>query len=212
MKHFSYLLLFLFAGLFLASCSTTDNIPRKAMFPFDYENEEYQIVSISSPSGEGMNILLKVKNDTSVFRILDHDQDGLLDVVQFGDISLDAANHIYMVGISEAQNAGKIKERERERLFEYSKDNYYYKIQTFGLYSDVFYNRFIVGNIRLGIEETFLDINADGVLDQTEYSDRSHTELQANYQKVLQKGLDKNRIKISNEKYVVKISHNSPPS
>lgn len=182
------------------------------MFPFEYENEAYQIVSISSPSGEGMNILLKVQNDTSVFRILDRDQDGLLDVVQRGDISLDEANKIYTVGIIEAQDAGKIRERDRERLFQYSSDHYYFRVQTFGLYSDVYYNRFVVGNIRLGIEESFLDVNADGVLDKAEYANQSHKEVQHFYQKVLQKGMEQDRIIVSNEKYVVKISLKSPPS
>lgn len=210
MKPFTFLLVI--AGLFLASCSSTDKIPRKAMFPFEYENESYQIVSISSPSGDGMNILLKIQDDTSVFRILDQDQDGLLDVVQHGDISLDEANQIYMVGISEAQNAGKIRERDRERLFQYSEDHYYFRVQTFGLYSDVYYNRFVVGNVRLGIEESFLDVNADGVLDQAEFANQSHKDVQPYYHKVLQKGLEKDRIIISNDKYVVKISFKSPPS
>jgi hypothetical protein len=211
MKPFSFLL-FIFAGLFLANCSTTDNIPRKAMFPFEYEDETYQIVSISSSSGEGMNILLKVQNDTSVFRILDQDQDGLLDVVQHGDITLNEANEIYTFGIIEAKDAGKIRERERERLYQYSEDHHYFKVQTFGLYSDVFYNRFIVGNVRLGIEESFLDINADGVLDKAEYANQSHKDVQPYYHKVLQKGMENDRILVSNDKYIVKISYKSPPS
>lgn len=208
----SLLLLFLLGGVLLASCSSSKELPRKAMFPFEYQNENYQIISITSASGEGMNILLKVNEDSSEFRVLDQDQDGIIDVVQHGNVSLDQANRIYTIGISEAQHAGKVREREKERLFKYAEDQYYYRVQTFGLYSEMYYNRFMIRNIRLGIEESFLDVNADGILDKAEYSTRSHKEVQPDYLKVLKKGLDQDRIVISNEKYVVKISHKSPAS
>ncbi|MEX0844197.1 MAG: hypothetical protein WD022_02905 [Balneolaceae bacterium] len=212
MKKLQSFLILLIFGLIVASCSTTQDLPKKALFPFEYQNNDYQIISITSPSGEGINILVKFENDTTVFRTLDQDQDGIIDLIQYGSVTLDEANQIYSMGIREAQNAGKIKERERERLFKYSENQHHFTVQTYGLYSDQYYNRFIIINIKENLEETYLDLNANGFLDQSQSSHRDIEEVQLYYTKVLQQGLKQNRIRLINNKYVVKIISNPKPS
>ncbi|MEX2605260.1 MAG: hypothetical protein WD361_13705 [Gracilimonas sp.] len=212
MKKLQSFLILLIFGLIVASCSTTQDLPKKALFPFEYQNNDYQIISITSPSGEGINILVKFENDTTVFRTLDQDQDGIIDLIQYGSVTLDEANQIYAMGIREAQNAGKIKERERERLFKYSENQHHFTVQTYGLYSDQYYNRFIIINIKENFEETYLDLNANGFLDQSQSSHRDIEEVQLYYTKVLQQGLKQNRIRLINNKYVVKIISNPKPS
>ncbi len=70
--------LLLFLGLLIAGCSSTKDLPQKTLFPFEYNDDVYQIISISSEDGEGMNFLLKVTDDTTSFRTLDRYQDGVI--------------------------------------------------------------------------------------------------------------------------------------
>lgn len=212
MKHAFFFILIFITGLLIASCSASRDLPKKALFSFEYESENYQIVSITDPSGEGMNLLLKVDNDSSLFRTLDQDQDGIIDIIQYGSVTLEEANLIYTFGIKEANNNGKLRGRDRVRIFNYKEEPNRYTIQTYGLYRDALYNRFTILNIHDNTEEIFLDVNADGILDRIEISDRNLPEVQSIYKRILNEGIKQQRIHIRFEKFIVKTQPQNLPS
>lgn len=200
LTYFSFLLLLLLS----IGCSSSDELTRKALFPFEYEDEEYQIVSIVDRYGDGMNLLLQMEQDSSVFRSLDRDQDGIIDLIQFGPLTLEEANLIYTYGIQLAKQRGKFRGRERPRLFEFQEEPYRYTIQTLGSHPEVAYNRFCILDYRTNLEESYLDLNADGILDQTEFSERDLSEVQIRYQQILKNGMNQSLIHFKFNKYLVK--------
>lgn len=204
--------LLLFLGLLITGCSSTKDLPQKTLFPFEYNDEAYQIISISSEDGEGMNFLLKVTDDTTSFRTLDQDQDGVIEAIQYGSITLAEANVIYQFGIQKAINDGKFKSREGERIFTYTEENFRFTIETFGFYTDLIYNEFTVLNTLDNTEVTFFDIDADGFLDRADDRDLSIQDYQSLYEKVLEEGLLKSRIEIKYDKYIAKFTATSHPS
>lgn len=201
-----------FLGLLFVSCSSTRELPQKTLFPFEYEDESYQIISITSPNGEGMNFLMKVDNGSSIFRTLDQDQDGMIELIQYGPVSLEEANLIYHFGIQKAIDDGKFKSRRGERIFKYNDDPYLLTVQTFGIYTDLLYNKFTVKLSSHNTAYTFIDNDADGILDKAENRDLDVQEYQPLYLKILEEGVKADRIEFKFEKFVIKVSVNSPPS
>lgn len=204
MKITIFSILVSITGLFSLSCSSTRDLAQKGLFTFEFKNEEYQIISITAPSGEGLNSLIKLGDNRHEFKAIDQDQDGIIDIIQYGSVSLEEANFIYTFGIKEAISHDKLRGKEQVRIFDYTEEPFRYTIQTYGLYSDVFYNRFTILNSQNNTEELFLDMNADGVLDQAEASDRPFEEVQPLYQRALDEGIRQKRIHIQFDKVIVK--------
>ncbi len=194
------------SGLLVLSCSSTKDIPVRGEFTFEFNNEPYEIISVSAPSGEGYNYLIKKEEGKSVFRSLDTNQDGMIDLIQYGSISIDQANKIYAYGIQTAIDQQKFKARESQRIFTFTQDNREYTIQTFGYYIDVLYNMFLITNLKTGYDEVFFDMDADGELDTIEKSDRSLEDVQELYQRIIQAGENKNLIEYRHGKFIVLIS------
>lgn len=187
----------------ITACSSSKNLPVKTIFPFEYESESYQIVSISDPSGEGMNLLIKKDGDQAVLRTLDRDQNGVIDIIQYGSISLEEANFIYNYGIQMAVQEGKIKTGNSKRIFEHAINGITYTIQTIGLYRDVIYNEFTFRKGNYSTEEVYIDNDADGILDWIEQGYHDLEEVQVIYRSLIEKGLSQNQIEMIFEKYVV---------
>jgi hypothetical protein len=211
MKNTRFPFFTLLTALFFLSCSTTRDIAKKGFFPFEYENEAYQIISIAAPSGEGLNFLVKPEGDHHAFKAIDQDQDGIMDIIQYGAISLEKASAIYSFGIQKAVDQGKLQGKEQARIFNYTEEPFRYTIQTIGLYSDVFYNRFTILNTQNNTEELFLDMDANGLLDQAKKTLRDSTEAQSLYQHTLDEGIRQNKIYIRFDKIIVKSLPKSPP-
>lgn len=212
MIHFSKYLFFSFLGSVLISCSVTKELPVKTTFDFNYDDQNYQIISINAQDGEGMNYLLGFDNNSTVLRCLDQDQDGSIEIIQYGDLSLDQVNMIYHFGIQKAIEAGKFKSREGHRIYEVANSDTLFTIETLGNYTDQLYNRFIVSNL---LESTYLiywDLDADGVLDQKEGEVADLNDVQKIYQRVLQIGLEESRIQVREGKYVVLFQMSTPSS
>lgn len=193
----------LLSGLLILGCSSTKDLPTRTEFSFQFNNELYEIISISDPSGEGYNYLIKEEDGESVLRSMDTDQDGYIDLVQYGGISIDEANVIYAYGIQQAIDQQKFKARKTQRKFTLTEDTKEYVIQTFGYYTDVLYNQLTITDLETDSTEIYLDMNADGELDNIEEGDRTLESAQKIYQKVIQAGLDKKYIEFRFEKFIV---------
>lgn len=199
----SFLLL---TGLFILGCSSTKDLPTRTEFFFIFDDEPFEIISISDPSGEGYNYLIKKEEGESVFRSMDTNQDGIIDLIQYGSFSIDQANRIYTYGIQQAINQQKFKARKTQRVFTVTENNTVYTIQTFGYYKDLLYNQFTINFLETDSSEIYLDMNADGELDNIEKSERSLEEAQEIYQRIIQTGIESKLIEFRFEKFIVLLS------
>ncbi|HBQ61127.1 MAG TPA: hypothetical protein DD671_16280 [Balneolaceae bacterium] len=202
-QSLKYLLL-PFMGLLVISCSSTQNLPVKSVFQFDHNEQTYQIISISSPDGEGRNFLTKMEGDLTTLKYLDMDQDGILEVIQFGGLGLTEANLIYAAGIQKAMEAGKFRNREGSRKFEFAENDTLFTIETIGHYVDHIYNKFTIVDLRNNSKTTFLDHDSDGQLDAAEAEKANLQRAQNVYSRILQRGIDQAQIYRSDKKYMVK--------
>lgn len=205
-----YLFLFLL-GLLLIGCSSTKDLPVKTAFNFEYDSHDYQIISINAPDGEGMNYLVSFENDSTTLRCLDKDQDGNIEVIQYGDFSLTDVNIIYHFGIRKALEAGKFKSRKGQRIYEVTESDSLFSIETLGNYTDQLYNRFIILDLKNNQENTFWDLDADGTLDQTATGETNIQIAQELYQRFIRSGIEESRIQLRNDKYIVQFT-STPPS
>lgn len=204
-QSLKYLLLPLL-GLLVISCSSTHNLPVKSTFHFDYNQENYQIISINAPDGEGRNALAKIKNDSTTLKCLDMDQDGILEVIQYGELDLNEANMIYSIGIQKAMEAGKFTNREGSRKFEFTENDTLFTVETIVHYVDQVYNKFTIVDHRNDTITTFLDHNADGELDSGEAESANLQRAQNLYTRILQRGMSDAQILLSEKKYIVKFT------
>lgn len=204
---------FFLSGLLSLSCSSTKDLPTKSLFTFQYGHKNYEIISISDPAAdEGFNILTLKENGESVFRSMDQDQDGVIDLVQYGNISIPEANLIYSYGIRQAMSQDKFKARNSERIYTFTENNIEFTIKTFGFYVDLLYNKFTIHDLTSGKEEVFLDIDADGKLDKIDKGTRKIENVQSLYEEVIKAGQNEKKIELMYEKFVVRINSNYPAS
>ena len=104
---YATLLLTLLLGLCAEGCTTTRNAPSRSLFAFSYEGDTYEILSLVIPTNGGSNFLLLRQGERVVLRAQDEDQDGTLDTLLTGNLTLESANRIYAQGIAQAQAQGK---------------------------------------------------------------------------------------------------------
>lgn len=195
--------LLLLTGLLILGCSSTKDLATRTEFVFTFDDEPFEIISISAPSGEGYNYLIKKENGESVFRSMDTNQDGIIDLVQYGSFSIDLANRIYAYGIQQAMDQQKFKARKTQRIFTVTENDTAYTIQTFGYYKDLLYNQFTINLLETDTSEIYLDMNADGDLDNIEKSERSLEDVQEVYQRIIQIGIESKLIEFRFEKFIV---------
>lgn len=187
------------------ACSSSQKLAVKSIFPFQYQGEEYEIISINNPAGEGLNTLIQYENDSTVVRVNDRNQDGFLDMVVMGDITLEEANTIYTFGINEAIKQGKYKQSSSTNRYKYETDDGHFIIQTFDINNKEVYNEFTIYNDKGNIQAIFLDVDANGKLDSLKHGKNQLNleEAQNYYSKVIQSGIEKDKIRLTAGKTIV---------
>ncbi len=196
-------LLLVSALLILGGCSTTRSDISRSIFTFSYQGDTYEIISLVIPAKGGSNFLLLRQDEQVLLRAKDQDQDGTLDTLLIGDMSLESANHIYAFGIAEAQARGKYKERVHTRRFTLARSGYTYIIQTYLLGSGGSYNTFTLIEAITGAETVAVDADADGVLDEVDHGEKDLETSQNAYAMVLKEGLREGRIVLKDGSYLV---------
>ena len=198
------LLLSLLHGLCAEGCGTTRSGPSRSLFAFSYEGDTYEIVSLVVPTNGGSNFLLLRQGERVVLRAQDEDQDGTLDTLLAGTLTLENANRIYALGIAQAQARGKYKEQLSSRRYKVFRSGHTYIIQTYLLDSGASYNKFILIDDITGTKTIVQDTDADGILDEIEGGKGDLEASQKAYAVVLKEGIRKGRIVFVDERYVVK--------
>ncbi|MEX0685710.1 MAG: hypothetical protein WD267_05020 [Balneolales bacterium] len=190
--------------LTIVGCGTTeDQVERgRNTYHFEYEDQTYRIISLTDPENNGSNYLVLSQEGQVKLRARDNDQNGVLDTLLLGEISLDKANEIYTTGISLAIADHKFEERTPSRVFEYIVNDTIYIVQT--IMQDSPYNRFIIYDQKNGDEHIILiDNEANGILDEKENGDMDFKSYQELYSIVLKAGLTEGRVRNEEGRYII---------
>lgn len=198
----------IFALVYLASlpavvgCGSTKTERTQFQFTFQYDGAEYLIISVVVSSDGGHNFLTRREDGELVFSAKDEDQNGVLDTILVGNMSLASANHIYARGIELARNQGRYREIPGTRIFEYRMLGSVYVVQSLTPDVGQFLNRFTYFN-SYRTEIICMDDDADGVLDRIQHGLADLEVSQELYETVLKVGVQRGLIRAVDNRYVV---------
>lgn len=188
LKYITLLLIFVMAG-----CGTTKDAVDGSIFSFNLDGDSYQIIGYTSSWGESANILLQLKDDLPVLRAIDYDRNGSLDVMVYGEKSIQEANSVYRRGIAKALRKNLVKQESSTGEFEVKTDDFIFVVETFRE-DDNYINRFFIYHKNWNTAGIYRDIGSNGELDRSEKGGISLEEAQFHYERVLEKAKEQNRI------------------
>ena len=190
----------------LNSCSSSSELfeDYSSLLLFSHEGEEYKIFGFSPIETLGYNYLIKQDDNEISIRGIDKQQDGTLDEVIVGDISLEEANSIYQKGILTASANGFLTEKYFENYYITSNKHNICELRTYSLADGDIYNFFAVKDFDNEVDIYIArDLLANGNLDYFEEGDGDLKQFQSLYDEVIQKGIQDEKIIVSNGKYYV---------
>lgn len=136
-------------------------------FPFEMDGDTYVIVAAPGRP-ESANDLLRREDGRVALRARDFDQDGSLDTLLVGSLSLSEANAIYVHGIEQARARGLYRVREPPRMYVLPHEGGWLVVVSVASSGSSWSNRFVRYAPDGQIEEVYLDVDADGHLDDDE--------------------------------------------
>lgn len=161
---------------------------------FTLDGESYRIRSIVSPlKSNSYNEIIGQK-----FVAADYDQDGVVDCVTMGDVSLVVVQKIYDYGLNSLSRENKLKVRTPDtHSYLHEQDDIQLEIRSFQPVNAPPFNEFRVVYTRARVHlevVVLLDENADGMLDEFLKGGGSLEKLQSQYAEVIQAGLQKGEL------------------
>lgn len=192
------------AGLIaiLINCGPTRPKIEIGGYDFKYEGKTYRIESIAPNFMEGYNTLILKEDDRIVLKATDKEQDGILDVVDIGELSLEKAKEIYQEGLDAGERRGYIRKKLIAREYQTTIDRKDYILATYILALGEIYNKLVIRD-HFYREFILLDREADGILDEIEKGEEKLGYYQQLYRRVLNNGLREGRIVKPDGKYLV---------
>ena len=188
------LILVIIIGLTHCASSSHTQGEYNRILKFYSGGNEYSIMSYLSNDATGYNILMREENDKIIIKSIDKQQDGKLDEVLEGDLSLADASKIYADGLAAAKEMGMLKERNFERFYNFSDKIYDYEIRTYILVQGDNYNLFAAKEKGFNNVIIIVDEKADGLLDKFQQGSGDIIKFQALYEEVLRQGMVSNRV------------------
>lgn len=174
----------------IIGCGATRAPIKSKSFSFQHEGTTYYIESMTPQKKEGYNMLIHKERNQIMFRAIDKEQDGMINEVVQGNISLREADAIYKKGIATAKVSGNFKKRKYLRAYRTSDLFNDYELSTFILTVGETYNRLAIVNKKTLDEETIVvDLTADGQLNKMKKGSENMAYYQKLYQKILDWGL-----------------------
>ena len=184
----------LFFIFLMAGCGTTKDTPAGSIFSFQVDGNSYQIIGYTASWGESANILLQLQDDQPVLRAIDYDRNGSLDVLVYGERSIEEANLIYRQGIAQALRKSMIKQEKSPGEFELETDDFIFVVESFREEHNGYVNRFFIYYKNWNTAGMYRDNGSNGILDRAEKGGISLEEAQRHYEMVLEKAGEQNRL------------------
>jgi hypothetical protein len=180
--------------------------PRIEIGGYDFicQGQTYRIESVTPNFAEGYNLLLQKKEGNLLFKATDEEQDGVLDRVDIGEISLEEARAIYREGLIAGNKLGKVKRKTVARDYKTVLDGCSITIVTYILALGGIYNKLTIDD-RFHRESIVIDEDSDGIIDGVEKGQDSLDNYQKLYDRVLDQGVKQGRIEKWEGKYLVVI-------
>ncbi|MFO7892068.1 MAG: hypothetical protein R6V04_17210 [bacterium] len=204
MKSYRIFLIF-FIVVFLIGCAAQNKM-RYGLFDFSYQGKNYKIESYTPPKGSGNNFLVLKKDKKIVFKAIDKEQNGYIDKILIGDISLKKAREIYSNGLQKCSESGNMETKTFKKSYTNEDIGNKYFIATYSLNSDEVYNKFTIIkkiNMEINNELVFIDNLADGTLNQVIKGPVDINDYQDIYKKILERGVKFGEINKVEGKYWV---------
>jgi hypothetical protein len=194
-----------FIGLILAGCAATrPPVPSAGGYDFVYQEQTFRIESYSPPGMIGYNQLVRREGDRVVLLALDREQNGSLDEIVRGSISLEEARRIYSYGLLEGTRRGLVRNMTWSNDFSTVINHRTCVLTTYVLAVGETYNKLTVVNTDIGRQEAVLiDLGADGSIDLVESGSQGRAYYQTLYTQVLQKGMEAGAVTRSGGTYRV---------
>lgn len=195
--------LVLVIALVMAGCATTQEVPTRHVYHFQRGTQGYEIVSMARITGEGANYLVEREGGKIRMSARDDDQDGVLDAMVTGEMSLHDANEIYAYGIGQAQQAGRTAIHLTTRVYTAERDGRNYMIKTYLTPQGLAYNRFFAQGDNGAYAVVVVDRDADGRLDEIESGDGDLVALQQAYDLLIDDGMKAGCVHLRDGSYIV---------
>jgi len=190
----------------LSGCITQKPEFKQTAFTFSYNDTLFVISGNSDPEGlrEGSNDLIQRNNGNVLLWYRDNNQDGILNTRFVGNLSLEEATLIYHYGIRLAQEGGKYREKTFARRFQITIGNFHYEIFSFGIETAESYNVFVIHDRTTEKSIRIRDMNRNGILDDPDIEPEVIQRHQADYETVLNKGIERGHILFDGEAFLVR--------
>ncbi len=205
MKFYKTIIIAVLMAVF-AGCRTTRPLPVSGGYTFPHEGEEYQLSSMNPEARVGYNLLLKRNGDVIVFQAIDKNQDGVLDEILRGDLTLEQAQAIYAAGLETGRKRGSVR-NQTAKVPQYfvSYVSSSYVIQSYIFAVGDMLNRFtIFPQHNENNPIVILDNGADGLLDQVQGDiDVDPDSYQQIYTRILERGVSEGKIAHNQGSYLV---------
>ena len=185
----------------ILGCNIANNEYKKSCFTFNFDGKKYQIISAIKRVSTGYNALTQRDGKRTVLQAVDNDQNGELDTLMLGEITLEKANEIYAIGIAKAKATGKYQEQFHPRAYKKSDKIQTYVFQTVIPKNGNIYNRFIILTHSARSETITLDIDADGNLEKVLHGEYEPAFYQKFYNMILENGLNEGAIEKKYDMY-----------
>ncbi len=200
----NFLVILMVLGLF--NCKSNSELMNSYpnLLTFSHQGKEYKILGFFPQDSDGFNLLIRKKQNKIVLKCIDKQQDGVLDEVIVGDITLEEANNIYQEGILIAIENGSLQEKQFEHYYLTSDIGNIFELRTYIPVDGEPYNIFAVKPINDGRTYVLRDLEANGSLDYFEEGEGELELFQSYYDKIVQKGISGNKIKLSDGMYYVR--------
>lgn len=170
---------------------------------FYSDGNEYTLLTYLSENETGYNVLLRKENDMVILKSIDKQQDGKLDEILEGDISLVDANKIYSEALAIADEKGMLTKKHFKRFYNFSDKTYDYEIRTYLLFSGDNYNLFAARKKRSSDIIIIIDDKADGMLDSFQQGSGDIVKFQSLYEEVLRQGMINHKVVNAGKNYLV---------
>jgi len=198
-----FLILLVTIGLTHCASSTDIQGDYTSILKFYSGGNEYTIMSYLSKDATGYNILMREENGNVIIKSIDKQQNGKLDEILEGDISLVDANKIYAEALAIAEEKGMLTKRNFERYYNYSDKIYDYEIRSYILVQGDNYNLFAARKKTGNNVIIMMDEKADGLLENFQEGSGDIIKFQALYEDVLRQGIINHRVVNADKIYLV---------
>lgn len=196
--HIRFIIFFTF--LFISACSSNLHIYE---YNFIYKGKSYVIRS--AKQSQKANFGNQLIGDS--FIAVDIDQDRIIDKISKGNISLADAQEVYDYCLESLERSGKLKEiKNEQKEYHTTIKDYSFVIKCFSCKDDVPFTQFIITYFRENGNKisVYIDKNSDLTLDETLKGNMKLLKAQKLYDKVVKKGITRNKLIIKDGKLVIK--------